>query len=259
MHMKKLFQDKVLIISGGLGDIGKAICREFAAQGAAIAIGDLQSPDEAEVFLNELKQDHQVKSHYAQVDISDAQAVTGWLEQVEHHLGVASLVISNAARVTQANLHGLSPEAWSHELRVNLDGAFYLTQQATKRMLEKNLSGHVIFIGSWAAEAVHPNLPAYCVSKAGLRMLCKCMALELAPHRILVNEVAPGYVNAGLSAEIWAKNPGLIEKAAAQVPVGKIMTAADVAKQVAHLCHPSNEHITGSTLLMDGGLSLQAL
>nr|WP_121270756.1 SDR family oxidoreductase [Pedobacter schmidteae] len=257
--MEKLFQDKVLVISGGLGDIGQAICREFAGQGAAIAIGGLQDVADAQVFLEELKQLCNVPSYYTKVDVADPAAVDSWLQEVESHLGVPSLIISNAATVTQAAIHQMTPEEWSRELRVNLDGSFFLTQKATKRMVEANLPGHVIFIGSWAAEAVHPNLPAYCVSKAGVRMLCRCMALELAPHQIMVNEIAPGYVEAGLSAEIWAKNPGLINEAAKKVPVGKIMSAAAVAQQVAHLCHPANEHITGSTLLMDGGLSLRTL
>lgn len=257
--MEKLFQQKVLVISGGLGDIGQAICREFAGQGAAIAIGGLQAEGEAQVFLNELRQEYNAAAHYMCVDVSDPDAVTNWLQEVEAQLGVPSLIISNAATVTQATIHQMKPDDWSRELRVNLDGAFFLTQKATKRMVEVNLPGHVIFVGSWAAEAVHPGLPAYCVSKAGVRMLCKCMALELAPHHILVNEIAPGYVDAGLSAEIWAKNPGLIQEAAKKVPVGKIMSAEAVAKQVVYLCRPDNEHITGITLLMDGGLSLRTL
>jgi NAD(P)-dependent dehydrogenase (short-subunit alcohol dehydrogenase family) len=71
-----------------------------------------------------------------------------------------------------------------------------------------------------------------------------------------VNEVAPGYVDAGLSAGIWAKKPGAKENAAQRVPTGQLIDAADVAAQVAHLCEPANRHMTGSVLLMDGGLSL---
>lgn len=257
--MEKLFQNRVLVISGGLGDIGRAICKVFAAEGAAIAIGGLQTVAEAEPFLKELKQEYGVSTHYARVDVSDAPAVDSWLLEVEKQLGTPDLIVSNAATVTQAVIHQMKPEEWARELRVNLDGAFYLTQKATQKMVEKKLKGHVVFIGSWAAEAIHPTLPAYCVSKAGLRMLNKCLALELAPHGILVNEIAPGYVEAGLSAEIWSKNPELIQQAAAKVPIGKIMSAEAVAKQVLYVCHPDNEHMTGSTVLMDGGLSLRVL
>ncbi len=87
-------------------------------------------------------------------------------------------------------------------------------------------------------------------------MLCKCMALELAPHQILVNEIAPGYVAAGLSGRIWEEQPGKLEEAIARVPIKKIMTVKAVAEQILYLCHPQQEHMTGMTLLMDGGLSL---
>jgi NAD(P)-dependent dehydrogenase (short-subunit alcohol dehydrogenase family) len=83
------------------------------------------------------------------------------------------------------------------------------------------------------------------------------MALELAPQGILVNEVAPGFVDAGLSGRFFREKPGLREQAAARVPIGQLIEACDVARQVAHLCDPANRHMTGSTILMDGGLSLR--
>ena len=124
------------------------------------------------------------------------------------------------------------------------------------RLLEHKRPGRIVFIGSWAAHAAHNAIPAYCVAKAGLRMLCKCMALEFAPHGILVNEVAPGYVNAGLSAQGWAQNPDAREAARQRVPIQELIEPQEVALQVAHLCEPANRHMTGSVLLMDGGLSL---
>jgi glucose 1-dehydrogenase len=87
-------------------------------------------------------------------------------------------------------------------------------------------------------------------------MLCQCLALELAPHRILVNEIAPGYVNAGLSGRFWKKDPALGNQAKDRVPIKKLISSEAVACQVVQICHPNNEHMTGSTLLMDGGLSL---
>lgn len=253
--MSKLFTNQTVIISGGLGDIGRAVAWEFAQQGASIAIGDIHSPEDARSLLTELEQAN-VRSHYQQVDVADAQGVKAWVQQVERSLDVPGIIIANAATATPASIHEVTPEQWSRELRVNLDGAFYLTQSTTARLLEHKLPGRVVFVGSWAAHAVHTNLPAYCVSKAGLRMLCQCMALELAPHNILVNEIAPGYVNAGLSGRIWEKNPDLSRQAQEKVPVKKLISAADVAQQIIQLCHPQNEHMTGSTLLMDGGLSL---
>ena len=84
------------------------------------------------------------------------------------------------------------------------------------------------------------------------------MALDLAPNNILVNEVAPGYVDAGLSGQIFKQEPKIREQAEQRIPTGKLISADEVAIQVLHLCDPANRHMTGSTLLMDGGLSLGA-
>jgi NAD(P)-dependent dehydrogenase (short-subunit alcohol dehydrogenase family) len=113
-----------------------------------------------------------------------------------------------------------------------------------------------VFLGSWAGHSPHAHVPAYCVAKAGLRMLCQCMALEYARHGILVNEVAPGFVNAGLSRQVFEEDPQFHAQCTARVPIGEIMTAEEVAFHVAYLCDPRNRATTGSALLCDGGLSL---
>ena len=88
-------------------------------------------------------------------------------------------------------------------------------------------------------------------------MLCKCMALELAPKGILVNEIAPGYVDAGLTGRFWKEKPELRDKARGRVPTQRVIMAEEVADQIVYLCNPENKHMTGTTLLMDGGLSLK--
>ena len=246
---------QVAIISGGLGDIGSAIARELARRGADIAVGDVRDTSAAGGLADQLR-DLNVRHRYDQVDVANADQVAAWVRAVEGDLGVPSLIIPNAAIVTVASIRQMTPQQWSNELRVNLDGAFHLAQAAALRLLALKCPGRIVFIGSWAAHAPHNAIPAYCAAKAGLRMLCKCMALDLAGDGILVNEVAPGYVDAGLSAQVWSTNPPLREQAAARVPIGKLIDADEVALQVAHLCEPGNRHMTGSVLLMDGGLSL---
>lgn len=253
--MKKLFEQKTVLISGGLGDIGRAVAIAFAEQGANVAIGDVQPETQARSLLAALHQLN-VQCHYARVDVSDAAAVDDWIREAEKELGIVHMVVANAATVTIAGLYKITPEQWSKELRVNLDGAFYVATAVTRRLLELQMKGSVVFVGSWAAEAVHHHIPAYAVSKAGMRMLCQCMALELAPHGIMVNEIAPGYVDAGLSRQVWEQSPALRDEARNKVPVRELITAAEVAREVTRLCDPANKHITGSILLMDGGLSL---
>lgn len=254
--MSKLFQNQIAVISGGLGDIGKAIGLAFAKQGAAIGLCDVHDPTAAGAFLTQIENSYGVPACYHQADVSDASTVKTWLQEVTRQLGIPTLIIANAATATMANILKITAEQWSREISINLNGAFYMAQEAALQMVEHRTGGRIVFIGSWAAHAVHLHLPAYSVSKAGIRMLCKSMALELAPHRILVNEVAPGYVQAGLSGKIWEQYPELSKEATKRVPTGVLIQADEVAAQVLYLCHPDNAHITGNTLLMDGGLSL---
>ncbi len=246
---------QVAVISGGLGDIGRAIALELATRGADVAIGDVRDPADAKDVLRAITGLTR-RARYDRVDVSNAAAVAGWIETIEKELGLPTLIVPNAAIVKMVPLAELTPEYWRKELSVNLDGAFYMAHAGAMRLLQRNRPGRIVFVGSWAAHAVHLAIPAYCVGKAGMRMLCKCMAAELAPHGILVNEVAPGYVDAGLTAQLFRELPGRREEAAREVPVRVLIEPREVALQVAHLCDPENRHMTGSTLLMDGGLSL---
>jgi glucose 1-dehydrogenase len=252
--MKK-YTGQTAIISGGLGDIGRAIARELASQGSDIALCGLQSADEAEPFLNELRA-LGCRARFDVVDVADAAATAAWVLRVEAVLGAPSLIIPNAAQVTEANCQHITPHQWDRELRVNLDGAFYLAQSAALRLLAKGKSGRIVFIGSWAGHRVHPAIPAYVVAKAGLRMLSQCMALEFAPHGILVNEVAPGIVNAGLSGQLINGNGALRESLRLLTPVKQLVEPRDVARAVAFLCDPENHQMTGSVIVQDGGMSL---
>jgi glucose 1-dehydrogenase len=249
------FDGQVAIISGGAGDIGRAIARELAAGGADVALGDIRPPAEAAALLDELAIMGR-RARYDRVDVASGAAVDDWVSVVETELGAPTLIIPNAAVVTLKPLTEISAAEWEREMQVNLNGAFHLARACAKLLLRDGRAGRIVFLGSWAADAVHADLPAYCVSKAGLRMLSRCLALELAPRGILVNEVAPGYVDAGLSGRIFDADPARREAARRTVPIGKLIGPEDVAREVAHLCDPANCHMTGSVVLMDGGLSL---
>ncbi len=252
-------QNQTAIISGGLGDIGRAIALELGGRGASVAVGDLHDPQSSSVveFLAELRHG-QITACYHLVDVSDSDAVERWYEAVESELALPTLIVPNAAIVTLVGVRDLTPAQWSREMRVNLDGAFYMAQCGANRLVHAKSPGRIVFIGSWVGFTPQTHIPAYCVTKAGLRMLCRVMALDLAPHGILVNEVAPGNVDAGLSARIFEMNPEWRERNLKRVPIGEMSQASEVAYQVAHLCDPANKQMTGSVLLMDGGLSLMS-
>ena len=141
-------------------------------------------------------------------------------------------------------------------MAVNLDGAFYTARATIRAMLAAKQPGRIVFIGSWAAHAPHPHIGNYSVSKAALRMLCQTLALDHAADGILVNEVAPGVVDAGLLRDLFQADPALATRTRAAIPTGRLITPLDVARDVAFFVSPDNLHATGTVLVSDGGLSL---
>jgi NAD(P)-dependent dehydrogenase (short-subunit alcohol dehydrogenase family) len=250
----RVLAGQVAVVSGGAGDIGRAICRELAARGATVALSDLRRPNDEETLLARLG-----AARFDTVDVRDRGAVEAWLDAVASAHGLPTLVIPCAALGLLGGASDLEASTWETELAVTLTGSFHVAQAAAQRLLAAGSPGRIVLIGSWAAHAPHPQITAYCVAKAGLRVLGRCFASELAPHGILVNEVAPGYVDAGLSAAAWNAEPGSRERALGRVPIGKLLDADDIARLVAFLCGPDAAQMTGSVLLADGGLSLGAI
>jgi glucose 1-dehydrogenase len=243
-----LLSNQVAVISGGLGDIGRATARVLQAEGARVALCDIQPAGVAGQRMPGF--------HYTRVDVTKPVEITRWLTRVGKDLGVPTLVICNAAIVELGSALETSPESWRRTLDVNLSGSFYLAQLAARTLVKQRKPGRIVMVGSWAAHAPHARITTYSVAKAGLRMAMKCLAVELAPHGVLVNELAPGKVNAGLTAQLLAKDPVRRRRARGTIPLGELLEADDVAAGVLQLCRPDNRHMTGSVLLMDGGLSL---
>src|SRR5205823_5651833 len=135
-------QNQSAIISGGLGDIGRAIAIEFAKRGVNIALGDIRPPADAEDFLKQLRAKN-VRARYDRVDVADAQQVEHWVSAAQAELGIASIIIPNAAIVTMASVRDVTPPQWKHELSINLDGAFHLASFASKKLLDAKKTGHI--------------------------------------------------------------------------------------------------------------------
>jgi NAD(P)-dependent dehydrogenase (short-subunit alcohol dehydrogenase family) len=150
----------------------------------------------------------------------------------------------------------VTAEQWQAQLAVNLTGCFNLGQAAARLMVVRGRPGKVIFTGSWVGEVPWPEIAAYSVSKAGVRMLARSMARELAQFGIRVNVVAPGMVLAGMAKRQYDSDPNYARRASAAVPLGELGTVEQVAQATAFLCSPNSDYMTGAVLLVDGGASL---
>ncbi len=248
-------ENRVAMISGGLGDIGRAIAQELVARGAHVALGDLLSPSKAASFIQELSQKKKRVDYYTQVDVSEFHAVDTWADTIEEVVGTADIIIPCAAQVTFAESRNITYEQWNRELEVNLNGSFYLARAGALRLLKSEKSGNIVFIGSFAGLIPQPHHIAYSVSKAAIHALTHGMALEFGPYGIKVNAVAPGNVYAGIAKKYYTDHPEHVAKDSSVIPLRQLVKAEEVAWHVANLCDPRNKNVTGVVLPIDGGMS----
>ena len=249
---------KIALISGGLGDIGNAIAVLFGKQGLKVAISDLADEAEAQPRLHEMRLRGCAELSYHKVDVTSETEVAAWIDSVERKWGVPQIIVPNAGIVVAGLLTGddLSTIQIQNQFSVNFWGSYHLAVQASKRLKANQLPGRITFIGSWAAERPNARISAYCISKASVRMLCKTMALELAEHDILVNEIAPGIVEGGLSKKNQQKDPELLKTHLRSTPTHQLISVHEVARHVLRMSDFEDMNITGTTLVVDGGLSL---
>lgn len=249
--------NRIALISGGLGDIGSAIAVLFLQQGMQVAISDLLDEKEAMQQVKEMNKAGE-DLWYKQVDITSEKEVVEWIDAVEKKWGVPQVIVPNAGIVVAGSLTGneFTSELARKQIEVNFWGTYHLAVLSAKKIKSKGVPGRITMIGSWAAERPHARISSYCISKAAVRMLCKTLALELANDDILVNEIAPGIVKGGLSKKNQDKDPQLLQTHLNSIPTHKLITVEEVAKHVLHLSAFENMSITGSRILIDGGLSL---
>ncbi len=237
-------------ITGAAGDLGHAMSLELARLGARVTMIDRVAEAEASERIAAVGRVGPCT--YVQADVTDRRAVEAALGGVDP-LDVA---IGNAGIVESAPFLEVTAEQWQSHMDINLTGCFNLGQAAARLMVERGRPGLVLFTGSWVGEIPWPEIGAYCVSKAGVRMLARSMARELAAHGIRVNVVAPGIVHAGMARRQYETDPAYARRASVVIPLGEMGTAEQVAQSVAFLCSPQATYMTGSVLLVDGGASL---
>ena len=245
---------KHIVVTGGSGDIGWAMVEEFLGRAAKVTIFDVRAPEDSQGPSGRplAKTLEQGLVSFHQVDVCDRAAVRLVLESLDPF----DVVIGNAGISDSAPFLEITDDQWRRHLDVNLTGNFHLGQEAARLMIQRGIAGHIIFTGSWVQEVPWPEITAYSASKAGLAMMMKTMALELARHRIRVNVIAPGIVAAGMAKYQMDHEPQYARRIASIIPLERMQTPEDVARATAFLCSDDAGYMTGTTLLVDGGCSL---
>lgn len=243
---------KSVLITGGAGDIGLAVARQMAAREFDIAVLDVISTQVAEERLAPLR-DQGVNVLYLEADVRDRQMVETALTTLWNTFERLDVCVCNAGVANDQPFADVSVEEWQRHIDINLNGYFHVSQAVARRWIAEKHQGKFIFMGSWVQDVPYQLITPYCVSKAGVWMLARCMAIELAPHGITTNVVAPGILDAGLSKQEMEEHPEFREKFSRIIPRGRMQTPDDVANVVTFLTSAQADYLTGSSILCDGG------
>jgi len=241
------FTNQVAIITGAGQGIGFEIARQMALGGAAVILNDIDEAlaNRAAAVIAAMGG----KCHPFPGDASDINFIQQMLDEAVRKFGFLTIAIANAGITSYGEFLEYQPEALQNVINLNLFGSFFLAQKSAIQMKKQGSGGSILLMSSVTGHQAHKNLAAYGMTKAGLEMLAKSLVLELSPLNISINTVAPGatLTERTLQDENYAQTWSRI------TPMGRAATVEDIANAVLFFVLPESRHITGQTLVVDGG------
>ncbi len=245
------FAGKTALVTGGSRGLGLSIAEALAEKGAQIAIcGRKQENLDAAVRELEAKG---LKAFARPAHMGKSEQVDALFDDIREHFDRLDILVNNVGmNLPTPTVADLDEGLWDKILEGNLKSAFLASRRAVPLMKGQG-GGRIVNISSIAAHKASPGMGVYCVAKAGLEMLTRVLAKELAADRISVNAVAPGMIRTGFSKPFWG-NEALLADLTATIPMGRIAETEDVVGAVLFLCSSWAGYITGEVVNVDGGV-----
>jgi len=245
-------EDKVAVVTGSSRGIGRAIALAFAGEGAAVAVNYRSQPEEAREVVKEIEASggHALA---VRADVSAPEDVENLVARAAGEFGRLDVMVNNAGMEQKMPFLETPLEVWNRTMAVNLTGAWVGCQEAAKRMVEGGGGGRIINISSVHEDRPMPTNSPYCASKGGLRMLMRTIAVELAPHGITVNNIAPGAIETPINENLQER-PEQMREVLSEIPLGRIGRPEEVANLAVYLASDEASYVTGSTYFIDGGM-----
>lgn len=254
-HPEAVHAPRVAIVTGGESGIGKACSIAFGAQGYDVAVCYHSDRTEAMGVCSEVEKSG-VKAIAIKLDVRFEKQVDGAFDRVSKRLGTPGVLVNSAG----LNMHGIPVremelKSWQQLLDTDLTGAFLTSRRMVRELDKKNRPGRIINISSIHAAVVRSGGAAYCAAKAGMRALTATMALETAAKGITVNAIAPGMILTPMNEHAMT-DPVYLKSLVGNIPAGRAGKAEEVARLAVYLASTEASYITGTTVTIDGGLSL---
>ena len=241
---------KVAVITGGASGIGLATAKLFLENGAKVVIADVdENVKEVASQLGDMD-----KIVGINTNISNDEEVELLFKKSINNLGHVDIVVSSAGIRSKLMCHEETMEEWDNVIGVNLTGVFLTNKYAITEMLRQNTGGSIINISSVLGVVGKPNSFAYCASKGAVINMTKSIALSYIKDNIRVNVVAPGYVDTPLLDEYTDE---MKEERISKHPIGRLADASEIAKTILFLASDDSSFITGETIMVDGGYTIQ--
>jgi glucose 1-dehydrogenase len=248
-------EQKVAIVTGADSGIGRAIAIQLAVEGAAVVINYAHNQAKAEEVQQYIAQQHGRESLIMQADVSQYQQALGLIQQTVATFNRVDILVNNAGMEIHSPFLDVTEEQFDRVLSVDLKGAFFCAQAAAREMVARQIAGRIINISSVHEDLAMPQNVPYCCAKGGLRMLTRTISLELAPHNITVNNIAPGAVHTPIDADVEA-DPTRLAALLHEIPLHRMGQPEEIARLALYLASDVSGYVTGSTFVIDGGLSI---
>jgi glucose 1-dehydrogenase len=248
------------LVTGASSGIGRAVALAMARAGAKVVVNYVSNPEAAQAVVAQIE--HAGGTALAiRADVSQESEVDAMFAQAVAAFGTLHVVVCNAGLQRDAPLTEMTLEQWNTVIGVNLTGQFLCARAAAREFLRRGAVEVSAAVGKIICmSSVHQQIPwaghvNYATSKGGILQMMQSMAQELAPHRIRVNGIAPGAIRTPINTAAWS-TPAAYESLMKLVPYGRIGEPSDVAQAAVWLASDASDYVTGTTLFVDGGMSL---
>jgi 3-oxoacyl-[acyl-carrier protein] reductase len=241
------FTGHTVLVTGAAAGIGFGIAEAFHEAGARVALGDV-NPAGLERAAERLGRSARVVTH--PVDVRDHASVATLFAAVERALGPVTIAVANAGIYPNCPVVEMPVEEWDRVMETNVRGVFLTCQAAARSMMARG-AGKIITLASGAYASGRKGAAHYCASKAGVVMFTKVLAMEMGPHHVNVNCIAPGLVT--VDRDVTQVSEDYVKTLVGNIPWGRAGTPADIARAALFLASPDADFITGEVLSVDGG------